>query len=271
MSTVHLFIRPKDVAVFKRVAKRFNLYIAVRRTNPASLLYIQRPGYEPKQLNCKFKTADRDVVIAGRKSRVAGLVVDPSLPGMDAAFIDRRKYREAQQIWHDNVDRFVWRDDEPMASRRCYGVNLEKGSEHYGALKSGFYHSRASAKFIHGDYDLYDIVRADDPSKHIIVNEFRYDSGDDPGLRHVRVPEFMDVQNNLNLGFGVPMVRHGAQAGFKDITDDNIDVFFPDGETVKSYLGQGAIRALYQTEFKGRSHIHKHTPVRPHFGRWVIG
>lgn len=269
--SVEQFIRSKDVAVFKRVAKRFNVYIAVRRTNPASLPYIEKAGYEPKQLNCKFKTADKDAVVEGRHSRVAGLVVDPSQPGMQQAFKSPQKHRKAMEIWRDYGPRFVWQEGDPVTSGKPYLVDRDPTSPHFGALKSGFYHSRRSAKFIHGDYDLYDIVKADDPAKHIVVRETRYDWSGDKGVPHVRVPEFMDIQNNLNNGFGVPMVRHGSQAGFSDYTEDDIDVFFPDGATVKACLGEGQIRALYQREFKGRSHIHKDAPVRPHTGLWITG
>lgn len=271
MSSVERFIRPKDVAVFKRVAKQFNVYIAVRRTNPASLPFIEQAGYEPKQLNCKFKTADKNAVVDGRNARIAGLVVDPSLPGMGKAFSDPQKHRKALQIWREYGPRFVWQDGDAVTSGKPYLRDLDPTSRHYGALKSGFYHSRRSAKFVHGDYDLYDIVKADDPSKHIVVRETGYQWGGDKGVPHVRVPEFMDIQNNLNRGFGVPMVRHGSQAGFSDYTEDDIDVFFPDGVTIRSCLGEGAIRSLYMTEFKGRSHIHRETPVAPHFGLWVTG
>ena len=273
MTSIERHIRAKDIAVFKSVAQRFNVYIAVRRTNPAALPYIERMGYEPKQLNCKFKTADNDAVIFGKRRQLAGLVVNPRFPGMQAAFAGPKHYK-AIKIWDDYARQFVWQSGDIPGSSKPYLVDEDRDSKHCGALKSGFVYTRRTAKFIHGDYDLYDIVAAADPTRHIVVREKRYGSetqmGDaPPAVPHVRVPEFMDIQNNLNIGFGAPMVRHGSQAGFSDFTEDDIDVFFPDGRTVKTCLGEAAIRDLYATEFKGRGHIHGGVEVESAGGGWI--
>jgi len=70
-------VRPKDKTVFLEAARHFQVWILVRRTNVASLQYIGQPGYIPKRIDCKAKTADKDVP----PYKLAGLVVDPNLQG----------------------------------------------------------------------------------------------------------------------------------------------------------------------------------------------
>jgi hypothetical protein len=90
-------MRPKDVIVFQDAAKHFNVYIAVRRTNTASLKYIGVAGYVPKRLDCKPKTADQDGIVEGQLRELAGLVVDPTIVG-EAAFRPG-KYKKALKEW----------------------------------------------------------------------------------------------------------------------------------------------------------------------------
>ena len=68
-------IRQQDKAVFADAARHFNLWILVRRTNRESLPYIGLPGYTPKPIDCKAKTADSSY---DSRYRTAGLVVDPN-------------------------------------------------------------------------------------------------------------------------------------------------------------------------------------------------
>ena len=53
-------MRSQDKAVMLGAAKEFKSWILVRRTNRASLDYIGKPGYTPKRIDCKAKTADLD-------------------------------------------------------------------------------------------------------------------------------------------------------------------------------------------------------------------
>jgi hypothetical protein len=109
-SSVFDHVRPQDFDAFTTAAKRFQVQILVRRTNPQSLSYIGRPGYMPKPVDCKPKTADHDVLLPdGRISRCAGLVVDPMIPGFDKAFRPERlgkakstwrKFALAHGIWN---------------------------------------------------------------------------------------------------------------------------------------------------------------------------
>jgi hypothetical protein len=69
------YMRPQDKVVFLDAARHFHSWILVRRTNPASLPYVGLPGYSPKRIDCKAKTADLDVP----PWKLAGLVIDPNL------------------------------------------------------------------------------------------------------------------------------------------------------------------------------------------------
>ena len=75
----------------------------------------------------------------------------------------------------------------------------------------------------------------------------------------------------MNARIGVPMVLHGAQEHYSDDVDDRIDVFFPDGSTVKSYIGSVAIRAVYQQEFAGRPLHRAGAPTTAAGGLWRRG
>lgn len=98
-SSVYDHIRPQDFDAFAAAAKHFRVQILVRRTNPHSLQYIGHPGYMPKPLDCKPKTADQNVTLPnGVVSRCAGLVVDPMIPGFDKAFRPER-LAKAKQAW----------------------------------------------------------------------------------------------------------------------------------------------------------------------------
>src|SRR5207237_806375 len=152
------FIRPRDINAFTAAAKVYKVYILVRRTNPASLKYIGMPGFTPKPLDCKPKTADADIVIDGRRRETAGLVVDPTLVGA-------------------------------------------------GAIRVGQHDASCSA--------------------------------------------LLDVQVYDHSQLGAPMVRHGDQEKYGDHSDEDVDVFFPDGR-VQELRGLAAIETFYRTEFKGR-------------------
>jgi hypothetical protein len=122
-------MRPQDKVHFLEAAKQFNVWILVRRTNVASLPYVGSPGYTPKRIDCKAKTADMDVA----QYKLAGLVVDPNL--QPRAF-KPEKLSKAKTFW------------EAMKSLlgSTYLVDTDTKSKHYGALK-------LQGSYIHGDYD----------------------------------------------------------------------------------------------------------------------
>ena len=77
-------MRLEDAGAFAEAAILYKVYIAVRRTNTEALQYVGKPGYIPKMLDCKAKTADFDVLLNGTLYKTAGLVVDPTVVGAGA-------------------------------------------------------------------------------------------------------------------------------------------------------------------------------------------
>src|SRR5579864_7901643 len=59
------YMRDLDIQTFKAAAKLYNVWILVRESNPAARQYIGVKGYSPKRLDCKAKTAKRDVELSG--------------------------------------------------------------------------------------------------------------------------------------------------------------------------------------------------------------
>jgi len=134
-------MRPKDVIVFQDAAKHFNVYIAVRRTNTASLKYIGVAGYVPKRLDCKPKTADQDGIVEGQLRELAGLVVDPTIVG-EAAF-KPGKYKKAVTEWEKFSHTLLGPpmldvDGRPaytyIPPGKFYAVQLDNSHKHYGCL-----------------------------------------------------------------------------------------------------------------------------------------
>ncbi|HJQ57110.1 MAG TPA: hypothetical protein VJ890_09405 [Vineibacter sp.] len=266
--TLFNHMRREDAEAFAVGARAFKVYIAVRRTNPAALQYIGKPRYIPKMLDCKAKTADRDAMVNGRTYKTAGLVVDPGVVGASAykdgkfptAIAEWEKFKSHLGPEADAEGRPAY-----LPGDRSYLVQRDPTSEHYGCVvlcKNGL---RTQIQYVHGDYDLYAVVPVDDKTSNVFVEETRQ------GQPHARGKQLMDVQNYVNHLIGAPMVRHGEQEHFSDSTSDELDVFFPDGVTVKSYLGSAAIQLLYQTEFAGRP-LHKAgTATTPAGGLWKKG
>ena len=240
---------------FSKAATWFKVYILVRRTNLMSLPYVGLPGFVAKRLDCKAKTADSHYVHPqfGPKT-VAGLVVDPTITGPDA-FLTQRKYEAALQEWRGFAATMLDPAVLTQAGQsgltyipngRFYFVDLDPGSARYGCVKFSSSSLMTAAAYIHGDYDLYGIVRADSPARNVAVTETRL------GQKHVRSPEFLDVQIYVNRELGVPMILHGAQESYSgEHSDEGIDVFGPDG-TFVGKENRIEIARLYETVFKGR-------------------
>jgi hypothetical protein len=126
-------------------------------------------------------------------------------------------------------------------------VDLDPKSDRYGCVKFTGTGALKNGKYIHGDFDLYGIVAEGNPSRNVSVTEERF------GVKHMRSPEFMDVQNWVNREIGIAMVLHGAQEGYADEhSDEGIDIFHPDGLTVTFAENGAAIARLYEQAFKGR-------------------
>jgi hypothetical protein len=216
-----------DIGKFQKAATQLKLYILVRNTNPASLDYIGKAGYIPKRFDCKAKTADTDY-LANKK--LAGLVVDPTIH--PAAF-EPKKLAETIQLWDKNVKKI-----SGSQGRFGYTVDGDVNSKHYGCLM--FFNS-----YIHGDYDLYDIV---DP-KHLRNNLALVDWLQ--GLPH-RVGLHVDlVQKTVNALLGTAMVQHGSSAQYARHSDELIHAFCPNGE-YKLIENLAQLQFWYNDTFSGR-------------------
>lgn len=222
-------MRPSDKLIFSQVARQLGLWILVRRTNPASLKYIGRPGYVPKPIDCKAKTADRDV---GRW-QLAGLVADPTL--CPEAF-GPAKLAKATEIWttFSREQALGW----PGAR---YAVVSDRSSPHYGGLT-------LHGNYIHGDYDLYDIVDPEQARRNLAAIETS------AGQPHMRGPNVYKVMTAINSQIGAPMLQHGGEMQYTDHSQQAIDVFGPAGEEC-TILNEFSVRGWYHDRFSGRQPI----------------
>ena len=249
------YFRPQELALFKRAAKLFKVYIAVRRINPASLGYINKDGYRPKLIDCKAKTAKSDVTIDGRRYATAGLVVDCDVlrPALSEAF-GPGKIKKALDAWGEFVasglvaPRDFYGPDGEAPIRYNHGYRyftiLDRSNLHYGCIRHSPTGLPRGGRCVHADYDLYAVVSPDAP-ENVFVREERL------GQPHSRSQHQMDVQNYITAQ-APGLVNHGEQDTFKRDLDDEFDVFHPDGATVQAVIGAAAIQQLYATLFKGR-------------------
>ena len=209
-------IRNEDKVVFLQAAARFGVWILVRDTNAASLAYMGQCGsngrlaYTPKPIDCKPKTADLD---AGAFLN-NGLVADPVK--VRAAF-SRDRLTKARNIWDKFAhEQDVYNEKSPSPSR----VDLDARSPHYGCLKK-------NGLYLHGDYDLKDIIRIGEPNL-AAVNELNDEV-------HMESRWFKRIQAFVNGAIvsndqHVPMIQHGGEAQFADHSADLIYFFGPAGE-----------------------------------------
>jgi hypothetical protein len=215
-------MRPNDRTIFLDAARHFQVWILVRRTNRAALEYIGRPGFYPKPIDCKAKTADEDI---GRY-KLAGLVIDPT--GRRAAFKASR-YQDALSCWEE--------------TRRLLGTTFtldeDPQSAHCGCLM-------LKKNYLHGDYDLYDIVDITQPYRNLAAVEVLR------GQPHMRGPKFLRVQNFINLRIGSPVLQHGSDAQYlSEHRTEPIDAFGPNGEET-TIMNQLSIETWYRERFQGR-------------------
>ena len=219
-------MRPQDKVLFQAAAASLKLWILVRRTNVASLKYIGKPGYVPKRMDCKAKTADYNI----GKFELAGLVVDPDIH--PKAFKSSRLV-QAQQTWKQMED----------LVGGTYNVESRTSNKHFGCLM-------LHGNYIHGDYDLYDIIDPKQPQRNLaLVSELF-------GMRHFIGANTKKVMDFINPRIGTPMIQHGGEAQYADHSEQAIDVFGPAGEDF-TVLNEFSIRGIYDTAFRGRKNIGK--------------
>ena len=262
------YMPTQHIEAFKKAAGHFHVWILVRRGNPESKKWIGLPGYIPKLLDCKAKTAEKDVRGEGS---TAGLVVSPIL--LPEAF-GPGKLKKALEEWTKFEPHLYTFDPRTNIAQdkagKHYTTQKDPKHKHYGCVmfKPVF---RSLAEYIHADYDLYAVVPFVDTKSNIRVSEKGF-GGED----HSRSQKLHDVQYFLKAAgvlpdqdFATPMVRHGEQETFKTDWDDNLDVFWPDGKSVSELNGHGAIRNFYATTLVGRKQFAKDTVAQPAGGKWV--
>ncbi len=217
-------MREKDKVIFQAAATKFNYWILVRRTNVESLKYFGVAGYTPKPFECKAKTADHN----SGSYQTAGLVVDPNI---HPNAYKSGKSADVLKYWN-----------ETKTDLSPFSVDTDKKSKHYGCLK--YYN-----EYIHGDYDLYDIIDADNPERNLgLVSDMK-------GYLHIVGPYFKKIADYINDRIGAPVIRHGGEYQYKDHSAQSIDVFKPKGITSFTILNEYSIREWYRIEFKGRQAI----------------
>ena len=220
-------MRPNDKKIFLDAAAHFKVWILVRRTNPDSLRYVGLSGYTPKRIDCKAKTADNDI----GKYKLAGLVVDP------------RVHPKAFRPGKESKALAAWKSMEPTLGS-VYTVDMNKDAQHYGCLQM-------EGRYIHGDYDLYDVIDPNAPSRNIALVETLH------GVPHMRGPRLREMQDFINSRIGSPMVQHGGEAQYTDHSQQAIDVFPPEGMDF-TILNEYSVRAWYDNQFKGRKTLVTH-------------
>jgi hypothetical protein len=209
--------------VFLDAASHFQVWILVRRTNPSSFEYIGKPGFVPKPINCKAKTADKDL---GRY-KLAGLVIDPT--DREDAFKPER-FRDALKCWEDTRE---------LIGEGLFTVDRDDRSRHCGCLM-------LQGDYIHGDHDLYDIIDITQAHRNLAGVEVLL------GKPHMRGSKVLRVQEFVNSRIGSPILQHGGDAQFlSEHRSEPIDAFGPSGEDV-TILNQFSVQAWYRERFGGR-------------------
>jgi hypothetical protein len=240
-------MRQQDIAHFLAAAREFHAWILVRRTNEASLQYIGQPGFTPKPIDCKAKTAD-----VGDN---AGLVVKPSARGSE--FVGDRAGR-AQTEWIKFAQPLGFLANSNADNRR-YRIDGEKGTRP-GAVQYRDAETGNQWCYLHGDYDLYDIipVEEDGTSRANLAVV-----GKKAGVLHFYGHYFDRVARFVNSRIGVPMIQHAGHLQYDEhLSGDKIDAFGPKGEKIRFPEEYPKIEEWYE----------KHWPRRKPVGSsWLPG
>jgi hypothetical protein len=199
---------------FCGAAREFQVFILVRDTNPASLQYIKQNGYAPKRIDCKAKTAET--------GEFAGLVVDPTKLGTSA--FSEQKLEKALREWENFV---------PVLKS---GVGYDVESDGRVTFQG---------KSIHGDYDLKDIVRAEQPFRNLGSIGYLYDQP------HSTCSKYYLVRDYVNHRIEWPMIQHGPEAQYKGHSDEMIHMFYPSGR-YEPLASLSDLNRVYRDVFNGR-------------------
>ncbi len=225
-------------AAISKTARKLNMWIVARQTNPESLKYIANPNYCSKSISCKPKTASLGAIVFENGTQItsqsSGLVADPTrIPG---AF-HPSKLDKALQIWKEFAKKHL-----DKLSDQGYEVDRRPNSRHYGCLMK-------DRKWIHGDLDLFDVIMIsretgkakDQKVNRPIDHEKENISRKAAVAMDIRLGTRIEGEENyymdptrvvgekINMLLGKRMVHHGAQISFGGFDSEALDVFAPDG------------------------------------------
>jgi len=230
-------MREQDKTVFENAAKIFGVWILVRAANPASLKYVGLPGFCPKPIDCKAKTADR--------GPNAGLVmafdaVDP------LSCYSAKKYDRAKNAWQEFLESQGVRSYKALSkkSHPRFRVDIDLKSPRFGCLM--LVTGLGQGEYIHADYDLKGIMRELEEDLNVGLQQRLH------GQLHIIDPYFRKVQLHLNGQIGPGMIQHAGEDLFADHTEDEIHVFPPTGMPHDKLIGKDQI-ALFYTGFARRT------------------
>ena len=198
-------------------------------------------NYIPKPISCKAKTANIDTDV---RYQIAGLVADP--------YEHCGKFKkpdEARKYWDEFRTAHLDQNYRQTGSGRDgYSVDIDPNSVHYFCAKR-------YGKYIHADYDLLDIIDAENPRVNEIIEGWL------DGVRHNYNLRFEEIQRALNARMDTPMVQHAGEAQFTGLYEQPIHVFFPRvGAKGENYMDADPVIWLnkftaehwYQKTFGGR-------------------
>jgi len=138
----------------------------------------------------------------------AGLVVDPTI---HKNVFSGDKTIKAGKYWTDFQIEYLG------VAGSDYKVDTDPKSRHYGCLQ---YHG----KYLHGDYDLYDIIVVGHERANLAV------VGTRDGVDDYRPARLFPIEDFVNGRIGAEMVHHGGQFQFSEHTNDIVEIFGPKGE-----------------------------------------
>jgi hypothetical protein len=285
------FIHYAHVSVLREASHRLGLFVLLRRTNPESIKFVGYPGFVPKPLACKPKTATTDARImqAGGAliSHCAGLVVDPRLVGRSAFGGRAGAHAAAIATW----DKY-WAGGPP----RGFRIQNDPQSGYYGCvMRCGedtqvYPHSRTSASR-QAATDIrtqpleqpgatgFQLLPDRDIDRHALgtlpkgcsyihgdYDLYALVHKDNLSGRNPRTGKFEEadhrygdnwkafealVRSKINLD----MIQHGSQEHFSDHTDETVDMFCPTVDRSLWHVKLEGVRALervYEQAFEGR-------------------
>jgi len=216
--------------IFSQVAIQTKYWIFVRLTNKESLRYVNSPGYVPKRIDCKAKTADFN----SKKGvwQLAGLVVDY---GVHSDVFKPEKIASAKKAWGE-FERGVLN-----APGSAYRTDMNSSSKHFGCVT-------LNGKYIYSDYDLWDVIDPENPRPNLgIVEELH-------GQVHIRNRLQRKVEEQLAGTSLAQMVQHSGEMQYAVPSEQPIDAFGPNGEVV-TLLNLHTWKAWCRDRFAGRISI----------------